>query len=174
MIGYGLGGFVSTVDGDYALGNAPTYGAAVDIGVIGGMSIELGYRMHDTTIDVTPPGRATYRLYDLTTHYFEIGAKEDFVISDSVRPFVGVTFGGALFAPHVRVDDDFRFVGSLFGGVAYFIARDVSIRAQAKLSTIFLSGSSSILCSSAYGCATAFGGVGLPQFEIALGPTLAF
>jgi hypothetical protein len=174
MIGYQLGGIVTTVDGDFKIRDAPTYGAAIDFGIAAGTSLEIGYRAHETALDVATPGGYVEHLYGLTTHYFEAGAKQQFFLTASVRPFAGIAFGGALFAPHARLDNDLFYMGSLFGGASVRVARDLTLRAQAKVSTIFLSGSSSLLCSAYYGCARAFGGVGLPQFEIALGPTFAF
>lgn len=174
MIGYQLGGAVDTQDGNFNLGNGPTYGVALDLGIIGGTSLELGYRMHDSALDVTPPGSSTYRLYTLSTHYAEIGAKQEFIVSGSIRPYAGITFGGALFAPHAAVDNDLRAFGSILGGVNFYVARDVAVRAQARLSTVFLSSGSSIFCSSYYGCGYGFGGVGLPQFELAVGPAITF
>ncbi len=175
MVGYQVGGQADVPGGSVGIADSPTYGVAFDYLVIPSGAARLGlegaYRIQNTELDSNVAGLRPSEVFGLTNHYFEAGAQIE--LRGRTRPFAGFSVGGTLLAPHAPASDEFRFLTSLYGGVKFILEKGIGVRAQAKLSGIYLNSSSGLFCGFGE-CARTSLGTGIWQVDFSVGPVLAF
>jgi hypothetical protein len=173
MLGYAFANGVEGPAGSVDVEGSPTFGGTAALGDWLGVHLLLAYLLQETAIGYQPYDAPTQSLYDLSLHHFQMGAEFD-ILPGQVRPFIGFTLGAALFVPHAGLPNELWFESSLEGGAKILFTRDLGIRAQVQLTSVFLDASSQIFCGS--GCYVPWYGTGISTTQVGLsvGPVLAF
>ncbi|BDG05607.1 outer membrane protein [Anaeromyxobacter oryzae] len=142
LAGYQLNTDVSTVEGHVSVGDAPVYGAAVDIETLPGAWAELIWLYSEPTVTFSgTPLLSGSSPMNVATHYFQIGGMKG-VRRDRATLFGGATIGAALFMPgtlryangsSTSLSDTWRFAFTLGAGLKVDLSEHVALRFDARV-----------------------------------------
>ena len=95
---FGFGGYmtyssIAVREGDLKFDDGPNYGFGLDIGIQRGVFVELNYTHNQTSVRLQRFNGFNEDLFDMNTHYFQIGAQYEFrkgkpwMHEDLIAPF---------------------------------------------------------------------------------------
>jgi opacity protein-like surface antigen len=89
---FGFGGYmtyssVPVSKGDLKFDDGPNYGFGIDVGIQRGVFVELNYTHNQTSVRLQEFNGFTEQLFDMNTHYFQIGAQYEFKKSPKQKAF---------------------------------------------------------------------------------------
>jgi len=101
---FGFGGYmtyssVAVREGDLKFDDGPNYGFGLDVAIQRGVFVELNYTHNQTSVRLQRYNGPTEQLFDMNTHYFQIGAQYEFKKSPKQKafPYTLATLGATLF-----------------------------------------------------------------------------
>jgi len=136
---FGFGGYMMTTsvpvrEGDLQVKDVPNYGLGVDITMRRGVQLELLWISQQTNVKIKRyPSGITENLFDMNTHYFQVGAVWD-MGRGKARPFGAFTVGATLFDAKDATRSDEWLASVTFGGGGKFdLSKSIGIRLQARI-----------------------------------------
>jgi hypothetical protein len=138
---FGFGGYmtyssIAVREGDLKFDDGPNYGFGIDIGVQRGMFVELNYTHNQTSVRLQRFNGPNEDLFDMNTHYFQIGAQYEFRKSPKQKafPYTLATLGATLFdAKDPSLSDEWRFSVAFGGGGKFYLSDKIGLRLQARM-----------------------------------------
>jgi len=146
---FGFGGYMMTTsvpvrDGDLQVKDVPNYGLGVDFQIQRGLQLEVLWITQETHLKLKKyPSGLTEDLFDMNTHYFQLGAVYE-MGRKKTRPFFAFTVGATLFdAKDATRSDEWLASVTLGMGGKFDISKSFGIRVQGRilLPLIFSGGS---------------------------------
>ena len=177
IVGYQWGGSINTREGTLKLDPDLNYGVEVDIVARPGAEVVLLYNRQDTEVKLASRGVGLpdTTLFGAAVNYFQIGGMAAPYRQGAAKPFFAATFGLTWFDPKVvGVGSEWRFSGSLGGGVKVMPSRRVGLRAQLRWWFTFLSAGSDWWCGLPGGCFVSTTGTLVSQGEVSGGLVIRF
>jgi hypothetical protein len=167
FLGYQWGGGINTNLGRIKIEPDLSYGGEINIVARRGGEIVVLYLRQDTEATLTNRvGLPDSTLGGLAVSYFQIGGMGVAPIRGPAQPFAAVTFGMTWYDPKTAGrSSEWRFSGSLGGGVKLLPTRRFGIRAQARWWFTFLSSGSDWFCTLPGGCFVGTAGTLISQGE---------
>ncbi len=173
-----LGGNVWTSSRDVRLGEAQGeldidksafIGVALDVNLAEKYQLELLYNRQESEFIFTSSDQSPV-VVPMSVEYFHIGAIGG-IQKGNVLPFTQFTLGATRFAVDGGSDPDWKFSMMLGMGVKFYLTKFLALRLQGRLPFTFVGSESQIGCGP-HGCFTMLGGVGIAQYDIAIGLAL--
>ncbi len=155
IVGYQWGGGINTREGRIQLDPAVNYGVEVNIVARPGAEIVLLYNRQDTEARLTNRGVGLQdtSLAGVAVNYFQIGGVAAPYRRGAAKPFLGATLGLTWFDPKTsNVSSQWRFSGSLGGGLKFLPSPRIGLRAQLRWWFTFIPTGSSWWCGVPGGC----------------------
>lgn len=151
--GFQGGGGLEIEDGSLGFSSGDVVGLMVDVRVQQQGTIEFLYSRQGSQLKtkgpIFEPGEF---LFDLDIDYIQFGGVYEFFPGD-FRPIVALSLGATRFAPRqAGLDDEWRFSGTIGGGVKYFLNDRFGVRAQANALITLLDNGSTFFCTLPGGC----------------------
>jgi hypothetical protein len=174
---FGFGGYmtyssVAVREGDLKFDDGPNYGFGIDIGVQRGMFVELNYTHNQTSVRLQRFNGPTEQLFDMNTHYFQIGAQYEFRKSPKQKafPYTLATLGATLFdAKDPTLSDEWRFSVAFGGGGKFYLSDKIGLRLQARMLMPMTFSGGGMWCGGG-GCSAGVGAWAvLVQFDFTVG-----
>jgi len=138
---FGFGGYmtyssVAVSEGTLSFDDGPNYGFGLDVGINRGLLVELNYTHNQTSARLRRFNGIEEPLFDMNTHYFQIGAQYEFRKTSKQKavPYTLLTLGATLFdAKDASLSDVWRFSVAFGGGGKIYLGEKVGLRLQARL-----------------------------------------
>jgi opacity protein-like surface antigen len=138
---FGFGGYmtysnVPVREGNLSFNDGPNYGFGIDVGLDRGIMVELNYLQNQTSARIRRFNGGDEPLFDMNTHYIQIGAQYEFRRTKKQRafPYTLVTLGATLFdAKTTELNDEWRFSVTLGGGGKFYLSNNIGVRLQGRL-----------------------------------------
>jgi hypothetical protein len=174
---YGFAGYmtyskIQAVEGDISFEDGLNYGGGVDVAIQRGMFVELNYTYNQTTARLRRFSGITETLFDMNTHYFQVGALYEMKKSPKQKayPYGLITLGVALFDPiDPKYSDEWRFSVSFGGGGKINLSERVGLRLQGRILLPMTFSGGGMWCGTG-GCSVgAAGWITLVQFDFTAG-----
>jgi hypothetical protein len=174
---FGFGGYmtyssVPVREGDLKFDDGPNYGFGIDIGIQRGVFVELNYTQNQTSVRLQRFNGPTEQLFDMNTHYFQIGAQYEFKKSPKQKafPYTLATLGATLFdAKDASLTDEWRFSVAFGGGGKFYLSDKIGLRLQARMLIPMTFSGGGMWCGTG-GCGAAIGAwTPLVQFDFTVG-----
>jgi hypothetical protein len=155
IVGWQWGGGINTREGRIVLDPAVNYGVEIDLVARPGAEIVLLYNRQDTEARLTNRGIGLpdTSLAGVAVNYFQIGGVAAPYRHGAAKPFLGATLGLTWFDPKTsNVSSQWRFSGSLGGGLKVLPTPRIGLRAQFRWWFTFIPTGSSWWCGVPGGC----------------------
>jgi hypothetical protein len=138
---FGFGGYMTyssipVVEGNLSFEDGPNYGFGLDVGIDRGILVELNYTHNQTSARLRRFNGGDEPLFDMNTHYFQLGAQYEFRRTSKQKafPYTLVTAGATLFdAKDASLGDEWRFSVAFGGGGKFLLGKNIGLRLQARL-----------------------------------------
>ncbi len=138
---FGFGGYmtyssVAVREGDLQFKDGPNYGFGIDVAIQRGVFVELNYTHNQTSVRLKRFNGFNEDLFDMNTHYFQIGAQYEFKKSPKQKafPYTLATLGATLFdAKDPTLSDEWRFSVAFGGGGKFYLSDKIGLRLQARM-----------------------------------------
>ena len=138
---FGFGGYMTysslkVAEGHVSFNDGANYGLGLDVAVNKGILVELNYTHNQTTARLRRFNGGDEPLFDINTHYIQIGAHHEFrrTREQKTVPYALVTLGATLFdAKKASLSDEWRFSVAIGGGGKFYLGKKVGIRLQGRL-----------------------------------------
>jgi hypothetical protein len=175
-VGYQWGGGLNTTQGRLELEPSINYGAEINIVARREGEIVLLYNRQDTDLKLVGGGSVPDdTLFGIAVNYFQIGGAGILPVDGAAKPFVALTLGTVWFDPkQAGISSEWRFAGSLGGGLKVSPTERIGLRAQARWWFTVVSSSSQWWCGLPGGCAVSATGTVVSQGEISGGLMINF
>ncbi|UCF39728.1 MAG: hypothetical protein JSW43_08225 [Gemmatimonadota bacterium] len=176
IVGYQWGGGLTTLEGRIELEPSISYGAEIDIVARPEGEIVILYNRQDTDLKLVGGGAvADSTLFGVAVNYFQVGGSGVAPLAGPAKPFVALTLGMTWFDPkRSGVSSEWRFSGSLGGGVKVSPTPRIGIRAQARWWFNILTANSQWWCGLPGGCYVSTAGTVVSQGEVSGGLMVNF
>lgn len=174
---FGFGGYmtyssVAVREGDLKFDDGPNYGFGLDVAIQRGVFVELNYTHNQTSVRLQRFNGPNEQLFDMNTHYFQIGAQYEFRRSPKQKafPYTLATLGATLFdAKDPSLSDEWRFSVAFGGGGKFYLSNKIGIRLQARMLLPMTFSGGGMWCGSG-GCGAGVGAwTPLVQFDFTAG-----
>ena len=174
---FGFGGYmtyssISVREGDLKFNDGLNYGFGLDIGIQKGMFVEFNYTHNQTTVRLRRFSGVEEPLFDMNTHYFQIGAQYEFRkgSNQKVVPYTLATLGATLFdAKDASLGNEWWFSVALGGGGKINLSKKVGLRLQARVLMPLTFSGGGMWCGTG-GCSVGVGSwAPLIQFDFTAG-----
>lgn len=138
---FGFGGYmtyssVPVKEGNLSFDDGPNYGFGLDVGIERGLLVELNYTHNETSARLRRFNGGDEPLFDMNTHYFQIGAQYEFRRTSKQKafPYTLVTLGATLFdAKDASLSDEWRFSFAVGGGGKIYLGKNIGLRLQGRM-----------------------------------------
>jgi len=138
---FGFGGYmtyssVPVREGDLKFTDGGNYGFGLDVELQRGVMVELNYTHNQTAVSLRRFNGMTEPLFDMNTHYFQLGALYEFRKSSKQKafPYTIATLGATLFdAKTASLGDEWRFSVSFGVGGKFYLGKNFGLRLQSRL-----------------------------------------
>ena len=179
---FGFGGYmtyssVAVREGDLKFDDGPNYGFGLDIGIQRGVFVELNYTHNQTKVRLQRFNGFNEDLFDMNTHYFQLGAQYEFRKSPKQKafPYTLATLGATLFdAKDSSLNDEWRFSISFGIGGKFYLSDKFGIRLQTRLLMPMTFSGGGMWCGTG-GCSAGVGAwTQLVQFDFTAGVFIRF
>jgi hypothetical protein len=161
---FGFGGYmtyssVAVREGDLKFEDGPNYGFGLDVAIQRGVFVELNYTHNQTKVRLQRFNGFNEDLFDMNTHYFQIGAQYEFRKSPKQKafPYTLATLGATLFdAKDPSLSDEWRFSVAFGVGGKFYLSDKIGIRLQTRLLMPLVLSGGGMWCGSG-GCSAGVG-----------------
>lgn len=151
--------------------DAPVYGGLLAFRAQPSGWAYISYSRMETTAHARRAGETTTSDADLSFEYFQIGGNLE-VQRGRLVPYLGLSLGATRIAPLDFDGSDVSFSAVLDGGLKVMLTDFLYVRAIGRMPVSFVSGESSSLCATGFGCAFVYSGHPLLQGQLFLGAGL--
>jgi len=174
---FGFGGYmtyssVAVREGDLQFKDGPNWGFGLDVPIQRGVFVELNYTQNQTSVRLKRFNGFNEDLFDMNTHYFQIGAQYEFKKSPKQKafPYTLATLGATLFdAKDPSLSDEWRFSVAFGGGGKFYLSDKIGLRLQARMLLPMTFSGGGAWCGTG-GCSAGFGAWAvLVQFDFTVG-----
>jgi hypothetical protein len=174
---FGFGGYmtyssVAVREGDLKFKDGPNYGFGLDVGIQRGVFVEINYTQNQTQARLQRFSGINEDLFDMNTHYFQIGAQYEFRRSPKQKafPYTLATLGATLFdAKDASLNDEWRFSIAFGGGGKFYLSDKIGMRLQARILMPLNFSGAGMWCGTG-GCSVGVGSwATLVQFDFTVG-----
>jgi hypothetical protein len=174
---FGFGGYmtyssVAVREGDLKFDDGPNYGFGLDVAIQRGVFVELNYTHSQTSVRLQRFNGPNEQLFDMNTHYFQIGAQYEFRRSPKQKafPYTLATLGATLFdAKDPSLSDEWRFSVAFGGGGKFYLSDKIGLRLQARMLLPMTFSGGGMWCGTG-GCSAGLGAWAvLVQFDFTAG-----
>ena len=174
---FGFGGYmtyssIAVREGDLKFEDGPNYGFGLDIGIQRGVFVELNYTHNQTKVRLQRFNGFNEDLFDMNTHYFQLGAQYEFRKSPKQKafPYTIATLGATLFdAKDASLSDEWRFSVAFGVGGKFYLSDKFGIRLQTRLLMPLIFSGGGMWCGTG-GCSAGVGAwAQLVQFDFTAG-----
>ena len=174
---FGFGGYmtyssVAVREGDLQFKDGPNYGFGLDIGIQRGVFVELNYTHNQTSVRLKRFNGFNEDLFDMNTHYFQIGAQYEFRKSPKQKafPYTLATLGATLFdAKDPSLTDEWRFSVAFGVGGKFYLSDKIGLRLQTRLLMPLTFSGGGMWCGTG-GCSAGVGAwASVVQFDFTVG-----
>lgn len=136
-VGFQLNSNFTAREGEIILKDNTNYGATIDIPlpmVHRGAKLELMYMVQPSQMKLREyPSGFTKDLFDMNTHYFQIGVLNE-LKQGNVVPFGVITLGAAMFDPDQKtLGNEWFFAATLGGGAKVFLSERIGFRFHGRI-----------------------------------------
>jgi hypothetical protein len=170
---FGFGGYmtyssVPVREGDLSFEDGNNYGFGLAVGIDRGILVELNYTHNQTSARLRRFNGGDEPLFDMNTHYFQLGAQYEFRRTSKQKafPYTLVTAGATLFdAKDASLGDEWRFSVAFGGGGKFFLGKNIGLKLQARMLLPLTFSGGGIWCGTG-GCSVGVGSwATLVQFD---------
>ena len=170
---FGFGGYmtyssVPVREGNLSFEDGNNYGFGLDVGIDKGILVEINYTHNQTSARLRRFDGIDEPLFDMNTHYFQLGAQYEFRRTSKQKafPYTLVTLGATLFdAKDASLTDEWRFSVALGGGGKFYLGKNIGLRLQARLLMPLTFSGGGLWCGTG-GCSVGVGSwATLAQFD---------
>jgi len=174
---FGFGGYmtyssVAVREGDLQFDDGPNYGFGLDVAIQRGVFVELNYTHQQTSVRLKRFNGFNEDLFDMNTHYFQIGALYEFRKSPKQKafPYTIATLGATLFdAKDASLTDEWRFSVAFGVGGKFYLSDKIGIRLQTRLLMPLTFSGGGMWCGTG-GCSVGVGAwTSIVQFDFTAG-----
>ena len=174
---FGFGGYmtyssVPVSQGNLSFEDNPNYGFGLDVEIDRGLLAELNYTHNETSARLRRFNGSEEPLFDMNTHYFQLGAQYEFRRTSKQKafPYTLVTLGATLFdAKDASLNDEWRFSVAFGGGGKFYLGKNIGLRLQGRLLMPLIFSGGGLWCGSG-GCSVGVGSwANLIQFDFTAG-----
>jgi Outer membrane protein beta-barrel domain len=174
---FGFGGYmtyssIAVREGDLKFNDGPNYGFGLDVEIQKGIMVELNYTHQQTTARLRRFIGGEEPLFDMNTHYFQIGALYEFRKSSKQKafPYTLATLGATLFdAKDPSLSDEWRFSVAFGVGGKFYLSEKIGLRLQTRLLMPLTFSGGGMWCGTG-GCSVGVGAwTSLVQFDFTAG-----
>ena len=174
---YGFAGYmtyskIQSVEGDVSFNDGLNYGGGIDVAIQRNTFVELNYTFNQTTVRLRRFNGINENLFDMNTHYFQVGSHYEFKKSPKQKayPYALVTLGAVLFdAQDPKISDEWRFSVSFGGGGKINLSKAIGLRLQGRILLPMTFSGGGMWCGTG-GCSVgAAGWITLVQFDFTAG-----
>ena len=174
---FGFGGYmtyssVAVREGDLQFEDGPNYGFGIDVAIQRGVFVELNYTHNQTSVRLKRFSGLNEDLFDMNTHYFQIGAQYEFRKSPKQKafPYTLATLGATLFdAKDPSLTDEWRFSVAFGVGGKFYLSDKFGIRLQTRLLMPLVLSGGGMWCGTG-GCSAGVGAWSvIVQFDFTVG-----
>ncbi len=151
---YQWGGTTEAPDGEFKVPSSDSYGFTLDFPVRPGGRVELLYWRQDTRAEFNPVGvgGGTEDLFDIAVEYWQLGGMSE-LPQGNLTPFFVLTLGTTRLVPKGNASgDEFRFSGTVGGGIKIAGQGRVGVRLEARALITASNTDSAFFCRTG-GCA---------------------
>jgi len=170
--GYMTYSSVAVREGDLQFEDGPNYGFGLDIGIQRGVFVELNYTHQQTSVRLKRFNGFNEDLFDMNTHYFQIGAQYEFRKSKKQKafPYTLATLGATLFdAKDPSLSDEWRFSVAFGVGGKFYLSDKIGLRLQTRLLMPLVLSGGGMWCGTS-GCSAGVGAwTVVVQFDFTVG-----
>jgi len=163
---------IQSVEGDVSFNDGLNYGGGIDVAIQRNTFVELNYTFNQTTVRLRRFNGISENLFDMNTHYFQVGAQYEMKNSPKQKayPYALVTLGAVLYDPQdPKVSDEWRFSVSFGGGGKINLSERVGLRLQGRILLPMTFSGGGMWCGTG-GCSVgAAGWITLVQFDFTAG-----
>lgn len=174
---FGFGGYmtyssVPVSQGNLSFEDNPNYGFGLDVEIDRGLLAELNYTHNETSARLRRFNGGEEPLFDMNTHYFQLGAHYEFKRTSKQKafPYTLVTLGATLFdAKDASLNDEWRFSVAFGGGGKFYLGKNIGLRLQGRLLMPLIFSGGGLWCGTG-GCSVGVGSwANLVQFDFTAG-----
>jgi len=174
---FGFGGYmtyssVAVREGDLKFDDGPNYGFGLDVAIQRGVFVELNYTHNQTSVRLQRFNGPNEQLFDMNTHYFQLGAQYEFRTSPKQKafPYTLATLGATLFdAKDASRSDEWRFSVAFGVGGKFYLSDKFGIRLQTRLLMPLIFSGGGMWCGTG-GCGVGVGAwTSIVQFDFTAG-----
>ena len=174
---FGFGGYmtyssVPVSEGNLSFNDGPNYGLGIDVGLGRGLAVELNYTHNETSARLRRFNGGDEPLFDMNTHYFQLGAQYEFRKTKKQKafPYTIATLGATLFdAKDASLSDVWRFSVAFGGGGKFYLGENIGLRLQGRLLMPLIFSGGGLWCGTG-GCSVGVGSwANLVQFDFTAG-----
>ena len=174
---FGFGGYMTyssmaVREGDLQFDDGPNYGFGIDVAIQRGVFVELNYTHNQTSVRLKRFNGFNEDLFDMNTHYFQIGAQYEFRKSPKQKafPYTLATLGATLFdAKDPSLTDEWRFSVAFGVGGKFYLSDKIGLRLQTRLLMPLVLSGGGMWCGTG-GCSAGVGAwASLVQFDFTVG-----
>ncbi len=159
-------------EGDLQFDDGPNYGFGIDVAIQRGVFVELNYTHNQTSVRLKRFNGFNEDLFDMNTHYFQIGAQYEFRKSPKQKafPYTLATLGATLFdAKDPSLTDEWRFSVAFGVGGKFYLSDKIGLRLQTRLLMPLTFSGGGMWCGT-NGCSAGVGAwASLVQFDFTVG-----
>ena len=176
-IGWQWGGTRTYSAGDVHINGAINYGAAIAVPIRPGEWGEIDYTYQASEVVGRPDRGATFKLFDLGTHYIQLAGLRDLSRQPSrATPYFIGGLGTTILAPGSSTlgsyGTQWLFSLTAGGGVKVTVNERTSLRLQARLLLPLSWSGNGLYFGSGGGGLTVSGGAAMPQGDVSLGAVM--
>jgi Outer membrane protein beta-barrel domain len=174
---FGFGGYmtyssIAVREGDLQFTDGANYGFGLDVEIQRGVMVELNYTHQQTAARLKRFNGLNEPLFDMNTHYFQIGALYEFRKSRKQKafPYTLATLGATLFdAKDASLSDEWRFSVAFGVGGKFYLSEKFGLRLQTRLLMPLTFSGGGMWCGTG-GCSVGVGAwTSLVQFDFTAG-----
>jgi len=174
---FGFGGYmtyssVAVREGDLKFDDGPNYGFGLDVAIQRGVFVELNYTHNQTSVRLQRFNGPNEQLFDMNTHYFQLGAQYEFKTSPKQKafPYTIASLGATLFdAKDASRTDEWRFSVAFGGGGKFYLSDKIGLRLQVRLLMPLIFSGGGMWCGTG-GCGAGVGAwTSIVQFDFTAG-----
>ncbi len=174
---FGFGGYmtyssIAVREGDLKFTDGANYGFGLDVEIQRGVMVELNYTQQQTSVSLRRFSGINESLFDMNTHYFQIGALYEFRKSRNQKafPYTLATLGATLFdAKNSSLTDEWRFSVAFGIGGKFYLSKKIGLRIQTRLLMPLTFSGGGMWCGTG-GCSVGVGAwTSLVQFDFTAG-----
>ena len=159
-------------EGDLKFTDGGNYGFGLDVEIQRGVMVELNYTHNQTAVSLKRFNGMTEPLFDMNTHYFQLGALYEFRKSSKQKafPYTIATLGATLFdAKTASLGDEWRFSVAFGVGGKFYLGKNFGLRLQTRLLMPLIFSGAGMWCGTG-GCGVGVGSwAQLVQFDFTAG-----